>query len=193
MLEKGPRVDGMIRYKWQNGLPFLGDAYGGITLPQVYCSPVSTSLKHEGVRFSDDVIFGKDKKGLFQLVVLLRSLAELDAARTAIHGLEKLSNNYVLPQEATFIVQASNLKGVPGCIANDVFRLATGGEFAATESLCKGRPAPKFYDMYRMRKDLYGQRYAIIRPDRFVYAACNTPEQLQVICEGIERTLGLVV
>jgi hypothetical protein len=192
MLEKGPRWEGLIQYKWQNGLPFLGDAYGGITLPQVYCSPVSSSLKHLEVSFTDDVIFRKDKKGMFQLVVLLQSLGELEAARKALASLEKLSNHYVLPNEATFIVQASKLNVVPTDIGNNVFRLATADEFASIESLCSGRPVPQYYDMYRMRKELHSKSFAIVRPDRFLYAACDTAEQLQTICKGIQSTLGLL-
>lgn len=192
MLERGPRWEGMIRYNWQNGLHFLGDAYGGITLPQVYCSPVSPSLKHLGVNFTDDIIFRNDKKGMFQLVVLIHSLGELDVARKALPGLEKLSNHYVLPHEATFILQVSEINAIPADIGNDVYRLATADEFASTESLCRGRPAPQYYDMYRIRKQLHGKSFAIVRPDRFLYAACDTAEQLQTICKGIRSTLGIL-
>lgn len=129
---------------------------------------------------------------MFQLVVLIHSLGELDVARKALPGLEKLSNHYVLPHEATFILQVSEINAIPADIGNDVYRLATADEFASTESLCRGRPAPQYYDMYRIRKQLHGKSFAIVRPDRFLYAACDTAEQLQTICKGIRSTLGIL-
>jgi len=191
-LEKGPRAVGMIRYKWREGLPFLGDAHGGTSLPQVYCAPVSPRSKNSGVRFTDDVIFARDKVGLFQLVILLDNLHGLDHTRSVILGLDKLSGGYVLSDEATFIVRNALVGGVPSDIDDDVFRLATAEEFAADEILCKGRPVPQYYDMNQISKDLDGKRFVIVRPDRFVYAACHTAAQLQRICEGIPKSLGII-
>lgn len=191
-LERGPRVKGMIRYKWHEGLPFLGDAHGGISLPQVYCAPVSSQLKNSGVRFTDDVIFARDKVGLFQLVVLLDNLHGLRHTRNVILGLGKLSGGYILSEEATFIVRTALVGGLLSDIDDDVFRLATAEEFAADETLCKARPVPQYYDMNQLSKDLDGKRFVIVRPDRFVYAACHTASQLQSICEGIPKSLGII-
>jgi hypothetical protein len=190
-LERGPRRDGMIRYKWQDGLAFLGDSHGGLSLPQVYCSPIFPSSKSPEVMFTDDVIFLKSKKGLLQLLVLLDDLADLKATRKSLLGVDELSNQYILAEEATFMVQAPDIKVIPTEIGNDVFRIATAEEFAATESLCKHRPVPMYYDMFRMKKDLKGKKFAIVRPDRFLYAACDTTEELHGICRGIQSTLGL--
>ena len=191
MLEKGSRSKGMVRYRWQSGLPFLDDGYGGMSLPQVYCSPISSSSQDVKVCFTDDVIFQQDKKGMFQLVVNLRDLADLDSAREALIGLDALSGQYVIQGEATFLVQACEVKAVPEDIGIDVFRLATADEFATIGSLCKGRPRPQYYDMFRIRKELHSKSFAIVRPDRFVYAACDTGQQLRTICGGIRQTLGL--
>ena len=185
------RIMQLIRYTWEAGLPFLRNAYGGLCLPQVYCAPVSPFAKELKVSFTDDVIFRKGKKGMFQLVVLLKSLQDVDTARRAIQGLEKLSGNYVLPHEATFIILTPEIKAIPGDIGNDVFRLATGEEFAVSGTICKGRPVPRYYDMYQISTDLHKKTFAIVRPDRFLYAACDTAEQLQDICRDIRPTLGL--
>jgi hypothetical protein len=190
-LEMGPRRDGMISYKWQGGLPFLGDSYGGLSLPQVYCAQVSPSSKVPAVMFTDDVIFQKSKKGMLQLLVLLDTLEDLEAVRSSLHGIDKLSGDYIQAEEATFIVQESEIKYVPVDFGTEVFRLATADEFAATESLCKDRPVPRYYDPHRMKKNLHGKSFAIVRPDRFLYAACDTAEQLHRICRGIQRTLGI--
>ncbi|KAE9376323.1 FAD/NAD(P)-binding domain-containing protein [Stipitochalara longipes BDJ] len=190
-VERGPRRDGMIRYHWQEGLPFLDDSYGGLSLPQVYCSPVTSSSKVLEVIFTDDVIFQKSKKGIFQLVVLLDHLADLEATRKSLLGIDASSKEYLLTEETTFIVQKSEIRDVPVDIGNDVFRLATADEFAATESLCKGRPAPRYYDLYRMKKDLHGKTFAIVRPDRFLYAACDTADELHRIIQGMQQKIGL--
>lgn len=102
--------------------------------------------------FTDDVIFQKNKRGMFQLLVLLDNMADLGATRKSLLGIDELSDQYVLAEEATFIVQTLDVKVMPNEIGNDVFRLATAEEFAATDSLCKNRPAPRYYDMYRMKK-----------------------------------------
>ena len=189
-LELGPRRGGMTRYKWQEGLPFLPDFNGGISLPQVYCAPIDPVSTNSQVTFTDDVIFRPDKDGLFQIVVLLGSLAELDEAREALHKVDKLPDRYVIANEVTYIVQNSEPRSCPG-IGPDVFRLATAEDFISTGSLCYGRPEPQFYDMYRMKKDLGGKRFAVVRPDRFLYAACDTAEDLEHICSSIQQTLGL--
>ncbi len=181
----------MIQYKWQEGLPFLKDSYGGISLPQVYCAPVMSCGKNRKVMFTDDVIFPEGKKGMFQVVVLLKSLADLRLTQESLLGIDKLSQNYVIADEATFIVQQWEVKENESGLGHSVFRLATADEFAATADLCKDRPVPLYYDMHRMEKDLLGMTFAIVRPDRFVYAACDAREKLHEICAGIRKNLGI--
>ena len=181
----------MITYKWRNGLPFVNDSYGGLNLPQVYCTPVSSSSKSLEVMFTDDAIFHKRKQGLFQLLVLLENLADVKAIRKSLLAIESLSSQTFLPEEATFMFQKPEAENVPTDIGSDVFRIATAEEFTATESLCKNRPAPQYYDMYRMKKVLHDKTFVIVRPDRFLYAACDTADQLYGICAGMQQTLGL--
>jgi hypothetical protein len=141
------------------------------------------------VIFSDDVIFRQGKKGIFQIVVLLNDIFEPDEARVSLRNLGESSDNYVISEEATFIIQDSEPRRHSG-VGTDVFRLATAAEFTSS-SLCKGRPEPEHYDMYKLKRALHGKRYAIVRQDRFVYAACNTKDELERICGGIQQTLGL--
>ena len=180
----------MTRYKWQNGLPFLPEFGGGISLPQVYCAPIDPDSTDLQVNFTDDVIFRPDKQGLYQIVVLLRSLTELDEAREALRKIKKLPESYVVANEASFIVQSPEPRTCHG-IGADVFRLATADDFSSSPSLCRGRPPPQFYDMYRMKKDLGGKRFAVVRPDHFLYAACDDAQDLKDICIGIQQNLGL--
>jgi len=43
-----------------------------------------------------------------------------------------------------------------------------------------------------MKKDLHGKSFAIVRPNHFLYAACDMPDQLDQISMGIQQTLGLI-
>lgn len=58
-----------------------------------------------------------------------------------------------------------------------VYRTATGDEFARS-TLCESRPIPRGYDETLMWKSIGGKRYVVLRPDRFVFAVCNTETEL---------------
>ncbi|KAK0118530.1 hypothetical protein ONS95_007420 [Cadophora gregata] len=190
-LEAGPRGQGMIRYKAEEGLPFLREFHGGISLPQVYCASLMSCSKELRVQFTDNVIFAPSKKGMFQVLVLLKNLSELTSFKSALSGIDKMSGGFLSEKEATFLVQDSKVKSSGTTVGDDVYRLATGEEFAADEDLCRGRPVPQYYDMYRIGTDLGGMTFIIVRPDKFVYAACKTAVELHRICGGIRKTLGL--
>lgn len=186
-IEKGPRAQGMIRYKHQPGLPFLPDGHGGVLLPQVY----TWDSKSDRVRFSDDLIFATEKKGLLQLVVLPDSPEE---ARDLLLAVKKLPHNsFFDADEATALIQdydmqslrIRQLTGFGVCAA----RVATGEEFAVDSTLCRGRPAPKHYDPYRISKEVKGMKFLLVRPDRFVYMACSTPNELKSAIDGLADVL----
>ncbi|KPI43783.1 3-(3-hydroxy-phenyl)propionate/3-hydroxycinnamic acid hydroxylase [Cyphellophora attinorum] len=191
LLEKGERLKGMVRYRWQDGLHFVDDGFGGMSLPQVYCAQISLSAADASVFLTDDLIFRHGKRGIFQLVVLPRTIEELKFIKHTLADLDVLSGGCIIRNEATFIIQTSKEVHVPDDISSNVFRLATADEFEHTKSLCQGRPAPRHYDMFRLGSDLCGKRFVVVRPDRFVYAACDTAEQLQTVCLGVGRTVGL--
>lgn len=151
-----PRRSGLIRYQWQEGLPFCLNLGGGVGFPQVYCTPIDPSSTDSEVLFSDDIIFRQGREGIFQLVVLLKSLSELGAARLALQNVDKLSEKYVVAEEATFIVQSTETQNCNG-VGIDVFHLATPAEFASSP-LCRGRAEPEFYDMYKLKEELRGKR-----------------------------------
>jgi hypothetical protein len=189
-LGKGRRAKGMIRYQWQECLPFLDRVYGGICLPQVFCVSLFSASKNVEVSFTDDVIFRRDKKGLFQLVVLLSDATDLGAIRKDLTGLDTLSGHYVLPHEVTTIIQACEVDVLPLQVGKDVYRLATLASLPHPTCSAKGDPAPQHYDLYQMRRDLHAKRFAIVRPDVFLYVACDSVEHLKNICSGIRKKLG---
>lgn len=176
-LEKGNRREGMVEYHWEDnkGMLFLPQFGGGGNFPQVYC------MKLDGkntVQFTDDVIFAEDKKALFQIVVLLESAQDLQQAQAGLLGVGKASHGVVQEDEATFIIHSTDPQ-IPAISSCDVYRLATGSEFSADVDLCGGRPEPRYYDPERMMKECQNKRFVILRPDRFVCAACDTSDELQ--------------
>ena len=147
---------------------------GGLCFPQTYCVALQ---KGATVQFTDDVIFG-DKNSMFQIVVLLNSLNELETAILGLKGLNK-DSKLLPPHNATFFVPRTSYK--PGDfhdgLHQPVYRTATGDEFARS-MLCNSRPIPRGYDETLMWKSVDGKRYVVLRPDRFVFAVCNTEAEL---------------
>ena len=178
-LELGNRRDGMCKYNWEEGkaMAFLPNMLGGGNFPQVYCTRLG-SQGSGSVQFTDDVIFDRGKRGLFQLVVLLRSLFDFQDACRAVAGVDEGSGGILRADEATFIVQQTNVGSVDKGQDGRLYRLASAEEFAQDESLCGGRPAPRFYDPFRMTKEVKGRRFVILRPDRFVFAAMHDEKDL---------------
>lgn len=175
-LRLGRRKEGLVQYQYSPGLPFDPSHNGGICLPQVYLKSADGS---SDIFFSDDIIFGRRKKGLFQLLVSLDSIDELAAAREAVSRVQEMSKGEIHASEITFLIQAmsTNSQAVVTSGATSVYCLASSEEFAGS-SLCLGRPKPEYYDPLYLSWALKGNKFVLLRPDRFVYAACNDAEQL---------------
>jgi hypothetical protein len=197
-LELGPRAYGMGRYTFSNGMAFLPDFAGGRCLPQVYCRsvyPLATS-DVEGVRFTDDLLLNGPRTGnLLHLLVLVDGLQQAEEAWQELKKLDlsKCSGGEVQAESAFFLIHSPGIKTQRANITSDipqdsVYRIATAEEFAATE-LCRNRPYPIGYDAHRIKKDVRGRKYVLVRPDRFVYAACSTGAELSVACDRIPTTL----
>jgi hypothetical protein len=186
-LEKGPRAQGMTQYQHQPSLPFLHDSCGGKLLPQVYAWDFAT----ERVKFSDDIIFAAGKRGLFQLLLLSPSTED---AKDLVLAAKRLPRNaFIDAEEATVLIQNEHVQSSQIQLLTShglsVARVATGEEFAATPDLCRNRPAPTYYDPYRISKEFKGMTFVVVRPDRFVYAACRTPAELIKTVDGLAGVL----
>jgi hypothetical protein len=183
-LHLGRRKEGLVRYQYSPGMPFVPELNGGLALPQVYCK--STIVGGGGtaeVFFTDDVLFGSNKTGLFQLLVYLERWSELAAARRTIASVQTVAGGEICLDEATYIVEDVENSHSPSDEDEQdnlasVYQLATADEFAASP-LCEGRPEPRNYDSHYLKKALRGARYVIVRPDRFIFAACKTPHELE--------------
>lgn len=185
-LRLGHRKEGMIRYEYVDGMPFVAGFGGGVCVPQVYVSAWDRGAE---VLFSDDILFSRGKKGLFQVLVYIRDPRELSSAREVVSDVAQISNGKLLAKEATFIIETTTPTLAPetGDTTSSVYRLATAKEFADSP-LCRGRPEPRYYNPYYLG-DIVGRggvRYVIVRPDRFVYASCDNKRDL----EGVVVRLG---
>ncbi|KAL2825362.1 hypothetical protein BDW59DRAFT_161839 [Aspergillus cavernicola] len=175
-LQLGRRKEGMVRYQHRPGMPFIPDLNGGLCLPQVYCRSVG---QDKGVSFTDDVMFSASKKGLFQVLVYLEHWSELGSARETVASMKAVAGGEIYVDEATYIIQ--DMEDRPGGETENsapVYQLASADEFAASP-LCEGRPEPQHYDLYYLAKALRGAKYVIVRPDRFIFAACATRAELE--------------
>lgn len=186
-MEKGPRAQGMIRYRYQTGMPFVSDGHGGLLFPQVY----AWDFESGSVAFSDDLIFAARKRGFLQLVVLPQSAEEAKQLLSELKFMPQ--NEFFRTTEATCIIQQYCVDScrVQPLASNGVkiARVATGEEFAANPVLCGARPAPKYYDPFRMSREVKGAKSVLLRPDRFVYAACYSTEELNRTLDGLKDVL----
>lgn len=183
----------MIRYEYADGMPFVPELGGGVCVPQVYVSVCKGGLGvDEGVLFSDDVLFAREKRGLFQVLVYIRDQDELSSAREIVSTIEQTSNGEIPAKEATFIIETTTpipFLETEGTMS-PVYRLAAAGEFAASP-LCRGRPEPRYYNPLYLGEIMGGGsvRYVIVRPDRFVYASCDSQRDLEGVVGGLVEYL----
>ncbi|KAJ5984893.1 hypothetical protein N7522_012089 [Penicillium canescens] len=180
-LRLGHRKEGLVKYNYSPGLPFDANHRGGLCLPQVYCK----RLQSGEVLFSDDVLFSKEKKSLFQLLVYLGAVDELDAARESVSRIEEISKGEICSSEVTYLIENTRAKPIEATKdVSSVYRLATDEEFAQS-SLCRGRPEPQYYDSLYLGKALEGNKFVLLRPDRFIYAACHSMVDLEKVIPNV--------
>ncbi|KAF4336948.1 monooxygenase [Fusarium beomiforme] len=166
-LQLGNRRDGMVRYQWQQGIgmAFLPKLGGGVNFPQVYATSTADTSPSEPIFFTDDIIFSRKKKGIFQLVVILQPDRSIERIETALSGLQKSSAGALQDGEATLFLDSTDAP--PSTLKRpSIYRLATAEEFARDPRLCVGRPEPVGYDAHRMAKEVGNKTFVILRPDR---------------------------
>lgn len=187
ILEKGDSRNGLHKFKFEDGMAFLPIGAGGLHFPQRYAKLLTSNNDNSEIVFTDDLIFDGSKKCLFQLVVLVDELSEVTDAAEALVDVERLSNGELAIQDATFLVHDPLERNT-----NDNFRvarIATVEEFAASP-LCEGRLKPVDFDIYRIKKEVADSKYIIVRPDRYVYAACNSKVELDEAAANLAKLLA---
>jgi hypothetical protein len=163
-------------------MPFLPEFGGGALFSQSFCIALDPNdAKPALVQFTDDVIFGPGKKGVFQLVVLMnRDVDELEARKKDLSGLDKLCP-LLYPDEASYFVRRSAVqathRAAAGCTA---FRTASAEEFDMSV-LSVGRPPVRGYKEYDMWTGVCEKKFVVLRADRFVFAACDSRQELEQV------------
>lgn len=193
-LEQGHRAQGMTKYDWAPGMPFLPQFGGGKSFPQVFCATIDGPAPPIPM-FTDDAIFHAEKKGCFQIVALLDSFEQLSIAKDGIRSVScQIESGAVLDAaEATYLVH-NQIGSVPQASPHlkllqdraTCVRILDADEYTAaglTEAAIATnfiRPAPLYYDANRIRKDLGASAmYVIVRWDRMVFATCRDAKELQ--------------
>lgn len=179
-------------------MAFLPELAGGRNMPQVYCRSVYRPAKSDppAVQFSDDALrFSARSNSLLRLLVVVDSMEQAETAWAELTSLEleSVSGGEVRAGEAVFLIHSPSLEiqqpdpssTIP---PESVYRIATGEEFKASD-LCNNRPDPVGYDMYRIKRQVDGRKYVLVRPDKFIYAACHSGNELVSACERIPETL----
>ena len=119
-------------------------------------------------------------------------LRKLFAKELGIEGLSQHLRHLLLGEEATVLIHdfkviyADDL----GEKRRGVARIASADEFGGSEELCRNRPAPLYYDAWRIRRDLRAvAKFVIVRRDRYVYAACLDGSELIEAVHSIPASL----
>lgn len=127
------------------------------------------------IHFTDDMIFRANVHGLFRMFVYLRIDTEVVSARDTLQKVEAWSKGEICANQVPIIVDEMG-QGKEMITSDQVYQIASDDEFA-NSPLCNRRPEPVCYDKHLLR-DTVGGKYVIMRPDRFVFAACNTEREL---------------
>ena len=200
-LQLGGRRDGMTRYTYTSGVPFLPQFDGGKSLPQVFSAPIDGPAPTIP-SFTDDTIFAPQKAGVFQIVAILSSTDQLSAARAELKRIPKPDSIVGLDlEEATFLIHGLSASVAPETVAllgqkgdpDNIIRVVNGDEYTEaglTEAAVASkfpRPPPKFYNPDRIREHLgHDKKYVIVRWDRMVFASCANAMELQTAIDLLE-------
>lgn len=134
-LQLGRRKDGLVRYTYSAGMPFMPEYNGGRNMAQVYCRSMS-GLVH----FTDDIIFRENVHGLFRMFVYLSSDTEIVPARDTLQKVEAWSKGEIRANQVPIIVDEI-AQGKEMITTDQVYQIASGDEFA-NSLLCNRRPEP---------------------------------------------------
>lgn len=202
-LQLGARREGMTKYDYGPGMPFMPEYLGGKSFPQVFSAPIDGPAPPIPT-FTDDSIFAPVKTGIFQIVALLDSIDQIRSARADISHIQHPESLLTLdPAEATYIVhgEVPSIRDAPALLGKEIpseniIRVLGGDEYVAAGHTAAAlekhfpRPEPLYYDPNRIRKDLGNDKvYVIVRWDRFVFAACRNAAELERAVAALESTL----
>ncbi len=125
-------------------------------------------------------------------MVLLDRASDISSAVQDLADLKSTFEGDLSVDEATYIV-AERLRDVEPDVATKsategVYRIVYADEYDS--STCPDRPEPVGYDGDRLRE--VKARYVIVRPDRFIFASCNTSKDLVNASRSLVEMLSCV-
>ena len=187
LIELGPRLAGRMQYQHESGMPFLPDLCGGVMFSQSFCCRiVQRECDSRDILFTDDVIFSKDKKSLFQIVVLASWDSDQFAdLKHTVAGLHEICT-HLMPEEASYFTRHRNWPASKVSKSEPVYRIATAAEFH-NSPLSDGRPYPQGYRDDDMWRGVQGKKFVIVRSDRFTFAACDTRQELELAARTLSK------
>ena len=169
------------KYDYSAGMAFFPDSQGGMMFSQVYLRTAEGT-----VLFSDDMIFSLEKRSLFQLVVLASSSSEIEELAEELRRVRVAEQ---MVKEALYAVQDLNV--APAKLEKKrlrAARIASVDEFNGSP-LSERRKPVLGYDPQVWRSQHAGRRYIVVRPDRFVFAACKNALELANALMAVERIM----
>lgn len=194
----------MTHYSHTLDAPFLTEYGGGITFPQVFAAPLDQPAPSIPM-FTDDIVFSKKKRGIFQVVALVSAPEQLRNIQEGViaMGTEYDKDEIVFLAETTYIVhsQADPTCKEPSLLDllpqfENTLRVVSAEEYKAvggiTSKLTTGfpRPEPLYYNPDRIYSDLGNDvLFAVVRWDRIVFARCRSMLELKGVLCMIESVL----
>jgi hypothetical protein len=119
-------------------------------------------------------------------VVLVDRGDEVGLAVSALAGLSQLSQGLMQDDEATIFVHGLTAE-LPADAKVEVDCGRT--RICSRSETLHEQTSPRYYDAYRMKHEVHGQKFVVVRPDRFVYAACSNTDELQRTAKSMPQAL----
>lgn len=158
-------------------MPFLQELNGGLCLPQTYCTKLSGTGP---VQFTDGVTFSEGKNRIFQIVVLLHGFDEFKPATDYLDGIEgnvscRLARQHFLSLLCPFI----HLQMIKNWTLSMPDYIARSAQKNLRSPTCVKPVLCHMGIMRLMWESKASKRYVLLRPDKFVFAACSTKAEFE--------------
>ena len=163
----------LMKYRYQKGLCFLEQKPAGVYLPQVHAWQ---NGKHV---MTDDIIFPKSKDShFFQLLILAETLDKARNIEAQLSNLatRDLSHQMLNATHATYLI--SDRKSAQNQNSGDKFLFVMSSEEYEKEGF---EPSLPGYNGERIRNEVNGATFVVVRPDRFIFGVSKTITGFQEI------------
>lgn len=124
----------------------------------------------------------------------LQSQEDILSALNATTDLEAIFADHGLVVGITIIIEdvavsAADIIKLEKPSSVNIYRVATADEFSQSP-LCKNRPRPEGYEPFCLGKDVGHKRFLFLQPDRFIFAACDTIDEVKDVPGYVATSLN---